>query len=251
MLGSSDLGKRYRLGTRRFGLFGSNHLELFHPAEDLISLGQGRAAVAQRRKAVRASDQPGKDGCLGERELVSRLAKAGAGGRFHSIEPEAVVDPVCVGLQDFFLAQILLDPESEQGLDKLLPPAVVAEIECISGELLCNRTGSFLDIAGVDVAHGRASDASEVHTAMLVESRVLPCQERIDEIRRDLRERHNVTHLTFELAVAHARVIEDLRYGRNVVQLRQVETVRHPLVFAVFWIDEQKCRDHQPDAGER
>ena len=72
------LGKRHRLGKRRLGLGRGNHFQFLHPRKDLVALRESRAAVFEGTETVRASDQPGENGGLGEREVARRLSKAGA-----------------------------------------------------------------------------------------------------------------------------------------------------------------------------
>ena len=165
--------------------------------------------------------------------------------------PDAVVNAVGIRFENLLLAEIFLNAKSEQRFDEFSVPAVLAKRKRVPGELLRDCACSFLDISRVQIAHCGPGDSRKIDAAVLVEPRILSGQQSFDEIRRDLRQRHDIANFPLESAVAHAGVIEDFGNCRNPIEFGEIETVSNPLVVAILRINEKEGDDSQAHAGKR
>ena len=223
-----DLGHeddRLRQGGRVFGVgMVRQHAELAHPVEDVVSAGidLGRLRDDQlelaRGTVLAGGDGDGagwlgvlgqvefggrlgdrrEDGGLGEAELFEREAEVGQGRRLDAVAPVAIEVLVEVGGDDLALALdagiLLGQPDRLDDLADL--PLVDGVGEGLLGqeprpdELLGDRRSAARPaVQGID--RGR-DEAAEVEARVLPEVLVLRRGRRVEEVRREIVERHEL-----------------------------------------------------------
>src|SRR5204862_2625533 len=157
------------------------------------------------------------------------------------------INPVYVKLEDLLLGEILLDPQRYHRFQNFSAQGSAAERETIARELLSNTARTFLGRAAHDVAHQRASDPTPVDPAMLEEPRVFPREQCVNEIGRDLIERHFHPIRAGKPAVDLAVDIEhrvSLWHGANLFQVDSLRPDR------VEKEDAENENDGQPEKRE-
>ena len=148
---------------------------------------------------VGALGQSREIGDLLERKLVQRLAEIVERCRRDAVGVEAEEDLVEIELENLVLVEGLLDAMRQNGfLHLALDGALIGEEEVL-GHLLGDGGGADdLSLAGhldFDIAHARGREARPVKALMLVEGLVLGRDEGLDELLRDVVDRHEETAL--------------------------------------------------------
>ena len=182
------------------------------------------AGMAVGIEIVRPLGQPGKQSAFLERELLGRLAEIAARGQLDAPGAAAEIDGIEIELEDFLLAQRVLDPRRH---DHLANFALVGEVfadQQVLHDLLGDGRAALRAPGAGEVADEGADQAALVDPLVLIEALVLGRDERLLHVLRNVGEHHPdaalilLEHLgeTLALAVEHdarARQLEALELG--------------------------------------
>ena len=144
-------------------------------------------------------DHRGEQRRLGDVELAGALAEedvrrfADAMDRRRPALPE--IDLVQVGLEDLVLVVTSLDDHRHRGFLELALERAVGSQEEVLDELLGDGAAALTHLAGSQVREQRARDAAQIDAAMHLEALVLDGEDRVDQVRRQLLELHQLALL--------------------------------------------------------
>ena len=248
-----------RLGLLALGDLWADVAAGGHLPQDDVAAFAGVARVGDRVVALGRADHPGDRRRLPQGQVVHRGREVALRGLADPVDALAERDPVEIALEDLLLGQQLLDLDRPQ---RLLQLAVVAVLGAplhvdvgVLDELLGDRRGAALDLPGDEVAGGGADDRLDVDAVVLPELVVLGRDDGVDEVLRDVLQRHHQPGLT-------ERDLRDLRAVGGVDEGVLVDRVgvgqgRHVEDVALHGLDglgredgsrQDQCSDHRGDA---
>ena len=153
-------GERDRRGLGILALRRGDRAIVLHAVEHVGETFLGAVAMAIGRIIVRALGQAGEEGALLDVQLLRRFAEVGARGHLDAPSAAAEVDRVQIELEDFVLAQRVLDARRDDDLAHLALVGDVVADQQVLHHLLRDR-GAALPLAAVgDRRHERADHAS-------------------------------------------------------------------------------------------
>ncbi len=206
-----------RMAARADDLAFGHEAGLHHVGQHLVGAGAGGGQVDVRRVAGRRLEQAGEQRCLGQADVLHRLAEVELRRRLDAERAAAHIGAVEIELQDLVLGEIGFQPQRQEGfLDLALDRALVRQ-EQVLGELLRERRAALHDGVGAEVLDKRADGAEHVDAEMLEEATVLGGEHRLDQMVGHLLERHGVALLDAALADLVAVAVEE---GDGEVALR-------------------------------
>ena len=118
------------------------------------------------------------------------LAEVAARRRFDAVQAVAEVDLVEVELENLGLLVQHLDAFGEDELLQLPADGLVGREEALTRELLRDRAAALRGAAVADVGERGRRDANQVEPVMLVETLIFDRDDRVDQIRRIVGQRH-------------------------------------------------------------
>jgi len=193
-------------------------------------LARARAfEVGERVKFDRALRQPGQKARLAQRQVGRRLAKVGARRGLDAVGQIAVVDLIQVHLQHFVLVELL---GHAPGQDDLLELALVGNSRAlfvveghVADELLgdgATADGARFGIA--EVGNDRGHQRRRVEADVLIEGVVFDSDGGLDEVRRNLAQRHTgALALAEDLPQHFAVAVHDLRRLERLAGARRLQ----------------------------
>ena len=193
-----------------------------HRVQDLVAPVEGRLLVGERVVLGGRLGQPGEQRRFLQPELLHRLVEEHLRGRLHPDRRAPRGRPVGGGvhvlLEDLLLRMGLLVLLRHRRLDDLALEAVLGLLDVeVADELLGDRRGALLDLAGLEVLHGRADDRGAIDAVVLPEVLVLDRDRRLLERLGDLLVLdRRPQDLRLHVAEALALGVVDLRVGPRV-----------------------------------
>jgi hypothetical protein len=181
----------------------SDVARLVHPFDDVLLADRRAARVVDGVVGGGRLGQAGQHGCLGDADLVQRLAEIDLAGRCETVRAVAEEDLIHVDLEDLLLGQGRLDLQRQQDLVDLAGEGLLGRQVEVARHLHRDRRCT-LAARFADIGQAGADDAEVVHAAMLVEARVLDRQHRFLHQFGDLLDGPVAATLLAELAQQHA-----------------------------------------------
>src|SRR6185295_5206502 len=130
---------------------------------------------------------------------------------FHSVAPVAEIHLVQVRFEDLIFRIQALDSRRQDQLLEFAMERLVRTKEALSRQLLRDGAAALRRAPAADVRDRRRCDADQVEAAMLVEALIFDVENRVDQIRRDLGERHIDALLLVDRERHSVRGVEDRR----------------------------------------
>ena len=130
------------------------------------------------------------------------FAKIAARGLLDPVHPRAEEDAVHVVGEDFVLGVVVLNAPRDRHLEELALHRATGETEGHAGELHRQGTRSLDGAPFLEVPQPSADEAAVVDAVVLVKTRVLPRDERLEEMGRNLIERQGRADI-LAVEVAH------------------------------------------------
>ena len=196
-----------RLGDRAVVLHAGQHV-----GEALLRA----VAVLVRVEIGRALGETCEERRFLEIDVLHRLAEIGAGGEVDAPGRAAEIDRVEVDLENFLLADCLLQPRRDDHLaDLALEGDVVADQQVLRH--LLGDGGTALALVAAHGVHEGARHAAHVDAVVLVEALVLRGEEGFLHRLGDLRQRHPLAAVVGleQLGELGARAVEHRRHLRQ------------------------------------
>src|SRR5262249_56619209 len=120
---------------------------------------------------------PGKERCVGDRQVLDAGVEEPARRRGHTIRAPAKVDLVEVEIQDVVLGELRLEAECQNELLQLPLVAPLRREQERLHDLLRDRAASLHDLMVQDVGDQSAQDAERIDAVMAIELRILGGEE--------------------------------------------------------------------------
>ena len=210
-------------------------------AQDVVGPRPGRGQIDQGRIFRRRLEQAGEHRRFRKIDVARGFPEIGLGGRLNAERARAHVRPVEIELENLLLRQMVLEPKGEIGLlDLALDRPFIGE-EQVLRQLLGDRRTALDDAGGLCVDGQRADGADHVDAEVTEEAPVLGRQHRLDEIVRQLVERHGVVVL--DAALADLDAVAVLKGHREVAALQ-------PIVVGCLPERRDGQGQHDEEAGE-
>src|SRR6185503_15547194 len=122
-------------------------------------------------------------------EIARVLAEEAARGRFDAIEAVAEIHLVQIELEDLVLGELALEPPREHRLFQLAPQRLVRREETLARELLRQRASTLRRAMRAQVVERRGEYPYHVDAAVIVKALILDRDDRVHQVRRDVRQR--------------------------------------------------------------
>jgi len=161
-----------------------------HAPEHVMLASPGPLGVGHRVEGGGRLRQSGQHRCLGDRDILERLAEVDLGGGSEPVGPLAEEDLVDVELEDLVLAEAPLDLPGEQHFAELARDRLLTGEKEVARDLHRDRTGTLLR-AGTEIGPGGAQHGKIVDAAMLIEPFVLGGQNGLFHDIRDILDLHH------------------------------------------------------------
>jgi uncharacterized protein len=183
-----------RLRPRGFDPVGRGQPLPQHAVEHQVAAGQRTLGEPARVVVTRAAREPDQQRQLIEFEFVQPALEVELGGEAEAVNravpglPQE--DLVQVGLQDLLLGVAVLQQDGHHRLVELaLQALLVGQVEVLH-QLLGQGAAALHGAPGTQVGPGRAQDADRIHAPVGEEAPVLGGEQRRDEPRRHVGQRH-------------------------------------------------------------
>ncbi len=230
-IGFASAGDRLRLDPRGH-LFGGLRLRgrkavfRHHAVQHHVPARERDVGKAERRKLVRPADDGCQHRALVERQVARRFAEIRLRRAFDAVKPAAEKNPVHIEFEDFVLGLGALDPPREGDFQQLAVQRLSFQRIGIAGQLHRHRARALGEIPVAHVPRQRPREAVVIHPVMLVKPVVLAHQQRVEEVPRHLRQRHDDAVLAMQPAHFLAmHIVNDRPLGHRA-QLPEIVTTR-------------------------
>ena len=227
-----------------------------HAFEGGVALAGGGFDRFEGIEGIRAADDAGQQGGLGEREFGRMFFEVNAGGLADAVDLAAPVDLVDVGFEDLVLFEHEFEPDGDGDFEELaveLARDVAAflaafELEDVGDELLGDGGGTLAFALGV--LDDGADDADGVEGTMVVKPLVLAGEDGLAEVFGNLAQRHDRAFFTVDAADFLAQAVADDRALGHGVDLAEIVLLRAE---TVDYREKQQARRAQrrPDSRKR
>ena len=198
-----------RLAARRLVLRSVDRSRSDHRLQDDVAARDGAIEVHRRRVTRRRLNQSREQRGVGDAEIAGGFPEVPARRRFDAVQAVAEVHLVQVQLEDLLLGVLVLDARGEDHFFHLAPQRLVAREEALARELLRDRAAALRAPPEVQVAQERGADADDVDPTVLEEPLILDREHRLDQVWRDLLERHLEPLLLINREHRHVARVED------------------------------------------
>jgi len=177
---------------------GLDEAEPHHLVQHQVAAAECALRVARGRVPRRRLGETGDERHLRQRKLVEILVEVAPGGALDPVGTMAQEDLVQVHREDGFFAVAGLEAARDDGFFGLAGEGLLAAEELL-GDLLGDRRAALGEVAGDDVAPGRAHDALEVDAVVREVLVVFGGEEGVDQVLRDVLVRDQIAPLAGKL----------------------------------------------------
>jgi hypothetical protein len=202
---------------------------LSNASQHIITLLQRSIEILEGREAGGTANDTDDEGGLAQSELRGVLSKIDLTGALDAVETIAEKNAIHVVIEDLILGAVFFDATRQHHLEKLSVKGAVVEIRvAVPRELHGDGARALHDAAIFEISHHGTDDAREVDAAMFVKAGIFTCEQRFDEVRRHLIERHDdavlSVHASDELAfeIQHHGALRHLSEAGEVILLGQL-----------------------------
>ena len=180
-----------------------------HPIERVVARFARGRAIGPWRQSVWALDQACQGGAFCQRHFTGWFAKVPPRRCFRSVQAGAEIDPVQIQLHDFLFAEVVFNPLCQENLEQLAAERFFFERKTVARQLLRNGAGALAHMSGRQIFQRCADDSERIEAVMLIKFCVFNCDDRVNEIGRQLVIRHRLAVLNVDLAEDLAVAIEN------------------------------------------
>jgi hypothetical protein len=124
--------------------------------------------------------------------------KVGPGRSFYAVGTGSEIDLIQIEVEDFIFGQRMVNPIGQNSLSYLAHPGLFRRKQERLHDLLCNRASPLNDFPGFKVFQQCTEDPQKVNPPVFIESNIFRGKESLDEVRRHVFQRHQVTAFDVE-----------------------------------------------------